>query len=331
MFSTFTAIFEALSSIEQELSGEIDDSRRQETIDTLISLRNTMDKCVQYWIKFEERVNQIQERFSLSLPDSFPPGFMELELDMEDLPVFERKPGDSAEDLNYQGIDSIHEIQKEDEFKSLTGEVAITSFRKAMGFWGLSMVDEATKEFKNVTCQQPNFILGHFCLGIACAQLGKTEEAFKELKLVLALEEDHFIRGMAFNTLGVILAAGERYRLALPYFIKATEEEPDLVEPWFNRAAINYNLQRYWEAVENFNRVIELSPADWEAELHRGKAYGFLERYTEALQALERAYNINPLEPLITFELAFIYHRLGRKNRARHYGLMTRRLLKQKS
>ncbi|HHX86609.1 MAG TPA: tetratricopeptide repeat protein [Firmicutes bacterium] len=320
MFSTFTAIFEALSSIEQDLSGEITDSQRQEIIKTLISLRNTMDKCVQYWIKFEERVNQIQERFSISLPDSFPPSFME---DIPSLDYQER--ANTTEDA--QEIVSLHE---EDEFLSLTGEGAITSFRKAMGFWGLAMVAEATREFKNVTCQQPNFILGHFCLGVACAQLGQTEEAFKELKLVLALEKDHFIRGMALNTLGVVLAAKEQYQQALPYFVKSSEEEPNLVEPWFNRAAICFNLQHYQEAVKNFNRVFELSPGDWEAELHRGKAYGYLGHYEDALPALERAFAINPREPLITFELAYLYQLLGKKNHARHYGLMTRRLLKPK-
>ena len=322
MFSTFTAIFEALSSIEQELSGEITDSQRQEIIKTLISLRNTMDKCVQYWIKFEERVNQIQERFSISLPDSFPPSFM------EDIPSFDYQERINTADTEAQELNYPY---GENEFSSLTNEGAITSFRKAMGFWGLAMVAEATREFKYVTHQQPNFTLGHFCLGVACAQLGEDEEAFKELKLVLALEKDHFIRGMALNTLGVVLAAREQYQQALPYFVKATEEEPNLVEPWFNRAAIYYNLQHYQEAVENFNRVLELSPGDWEAELHRGKGYGFLGRYEEALSALERAYSINPREPLITFELAYIYRLLGKKNHARHYGLLTRRLLKPKS
>ncbi len=326
MFSTFTAIFEALSSIEQDLSGEITDAQRKEIIETLISLRNTMDKCVEYWIKFEEKVNQIQDRFSISLPESLPPGFMEI--DLVDMPTLSREPDNSPDSSKEQEINLAAE--EEDEFLSLSGEGAVTSFRKAMGFWGLAMVTEASKEFKNVTAQQPNFILGHFCLGIACAQLGQSEKAFKELKLVLALEKDTFLRGMALNTLGVILAAREDYRQALPYFTKATEEEPSLVEAWFNRAAIHYNLQQYQEAVNNFERVLELSIGDWEAEMHRGKACVFLGRYEEALAALERAYNINPREPLITFELTYIYRLLGRNNRARHYGFITRRLLKLK-
>lgn len=56
MFSTFTAIFEALAEIENELAAEATSSRRDQLIDTLLSLRNTMDKCIQFWFKFEERV-----------------------------------------------------------------------------------------------------------------------------------------------------------------------------------------------------------------------------------------------------------------------------------
>ena len=84
------------------------------------------------------------------------------------------------------------------------------------------------------------------------------------------------------------------------------------------------------ERVYDLTADLELSIGDWEAELHRGKASVFLGLYEEALSALERAYSINPREPLITFELAYVYRLLGRKKHAHHYGLLTRRLLKQK-
>jgi len=77
MFSTFTAIFEALDDIEKELSGGKTEDEKEELVNTLLSLRKTMDKCVQYWLRFEERMNEIQERYGLSLPDTLPEGFME--------------------------------------------------------------------------------------------------------------------------------------------------------------------------------------------------------------------------------------------------------------
>lgn len=75
MFSTFTAIFEALAEIENELAAEATSSRWDQLIDTLLSLRNTMDKCIRFWFKFEERINEIQESYAITLPDTLPPGF----------------------------------------------------------------------------------------------------------------------------------------------------------------------------------------------------------------------------------------------------------------
>jgi len=72
MFATFTAIFEALDAIEKELGESNNPKQREKLIETLLSLRKTMDKCVQYWLKFEERVTEIQERFGLTLPDTLP-------------------------------------------------------------------------------------------------------------------------------------------------------------------------------------------------------------------------------------------------------------------
>ena len=146
MFSTFTAIFEALSFIEQDLSSEITDSQREVIIETLISLRNTMDKCMQYWIKFEERVNQIQERYSISLPDSFPPGFMDI--DAEDILGFGRPTGSSYTGPGQGEVDLI-EGDEEDEFICLSGEGRL-HLSKSHGLLGLSMVSEAAGEFKRL-------------------------------------------------------------------------------------------------------------------------------------------------------------------------------------
>ena len=80
MFATFAAIFEALDAIEEELAEVVTPEKRELLVQTLLSLRKTMDQCVQYWLKFEERVNEIEDRFELALPDTLPPGFLE-ELD----------------------------------------------------------------------------------------------------------------------------------------------------------------------------------------------------------------------------------------------------------
>ncbi|HOB86805.1 MAG TPA: tetratricopeptide repeat protein [Bacillota bacterium] len=316
MFSTFTAIFEALDDIEKELSGEKSEAEKEELINTLLSLRKTMDKCVQYWLRFEERVNEIQERYGLSLPDTLPEGFMGTPEYWEEM-VTGEKPQEKGEEPQ-------KEESRPEEIKS---EVAISSFRRGLGFWELAMLKEAVGEFKKVVEEEPDLILGHFCLGLSSAQLGQVEEAFRELKLVLALDKNRFVQALALNTLGILMVKKEQPEQALQYFIKANEADPNLREAWFNRASTLYNLKRYQECVEAFKKAEELFPGDWEVELYLGRALGYLGRYKEAAQALERAYRHNPREPIITFELGFVYRLLGETERANEYFNTTRQLL----
>jgi len=126
MFSTFTAIFEALDDIEKELSGGKTEDEKEELVNTLLSLRKTMDKCVQYWLRFEERMNEIQERYGLSLPDTLPEGFMEKAEFWEEMLAGE-KPLKKEEESRKEEVEP-------DQIKS---GVAVTSFRRglASGNW----------------------------------------------------------------------------------------------------------------------------------------------------------------------------------------------------
>ncbi len=326
MFSTFTAIFDALTDIEKELDRDISEPKRDELIETLMSLRGTMDKCVQYWLKFEERVNEIQERHAITLPDTLPPGFLE-EVEMSGTATSDYVVDD---DLDKEPGE---EVKKglEEEFHIPSSEITVNSFRRGLGFWELAMLKEAVDEFKKVVDEEPNLIMGHFCLGLSSAQLGKIEEAFKELNLVLALDENQQMRALALNTLGILLASKEHYKQAKHFFNKATEADSSLYEAWFNLGAVSFNQQSYEEAVEAFSKAKELAEEDWEIELHLGRSLGYLSRFEEAVKFLERAYRLNSREPLITFELGLVYRILGKKNQAQCYFHSTLKLLESKA
>lgn len=326
MFSTFTAIFEALAAIEDELAAEATESQREQLIATLLSLRKTMDKCMQYWLKFEERVNEIQERYSLTLPDTLPPGFMD-EISLTDSEPVETM---SKAELADAASEDNEQVVLQPEFYQPSNEITVNSFRRGLGFWELAMLKEAVGEFKKVVEEEPNLIMGHLCLGLSSAQLGKVEEAFKELKLVLALDQNEQMQALALNTLGIILTGKEEYQQARHYFQKATEADPGLSEAWFNLAATNYNMQDFEAAVEAFEKAGELATNDYEILLHLGRALGYLGRYDEAAETLERAYRLNAREPLITFELGLIFRILGKKTQAQCYFHATLKLMETK-
>lgn len=326
MFATFSAIFEALDAIEKELGESISPKKREKLIETLLSLRKTMDKCVQYWLKFEERITEIQERFELTLPDTLPPGFLD---DLEENSG-EPEP-ESAAPAVLAGKDEPAAPAAQEEYREAPiSEITASAFRRGLGFWELAMLKEAVEEFKKVVEDDPDLVVGHICLGLSSAQLGKVEEAFRELKLVLALDQNRFIRALALNTLGIILAQKEDYLQAEHYFKRAVAEDPDLKEAWFNLAATYYNLRRHREAAQAFEKASELAGDDWEIELYLGRSYSYLGRHKEAVRVLQRAFRNNPHEPLIAFELGVVHRLLGEDSRAQCYFHTTRKLMEKK-
>ncbi len=341
MFSTFSAIFEALNSIETELKDGVDNKKKEKIVDVMLSLRSTMDKCVQNWLQFEERINAIQEKYDLTLPDTLPDGFLSDFTNWEESFSSAIIPGISkASEKNEENIIPDEEIPKnnfnqapqeelkiKENFLKITEEQAITSFRKALGFWDLAMLEEAVKEFEAVTKIEPNFIIGHFCLGLSSNQKGDHEKALKELKLVTALDCDPPIKALAYNTIGSIYADEGKYQWALENYQKATQWEPGLVEAYFNEGAVLYNMQDYETAMEAFMKVLEINPDDWEAYFYLGKASGYLRKWDNALVHLEKAYSLNPKEPLITFELGVIHRFLGNRNKASIYFHTTQKMV----
>lgn len=326
MFATFTAIFEALEAIEKELGEPISMAKRDKLMETLLSLRKTMDQCVQYWLKFEERVKEIEERFELTLPDTLPPGFLE---DLDGLGG-ETGTESAVPALLSEKVGALDPPAEKEQKEAPISEITVSAFRRGLGFWELAMLKEAVEEFRKVVEDDPNLIMGHICLGLSSAQLGKVEEAFRELKLVLALDKNNFIRALALNTLGIILTQKEDYRQAEHYFRKSVEEDPELKEGWFNLAATCYNLKRYREAVVAFEKASALAGEDWEIELYLGRSHSYLGQHKEAVRALQKAFRSNPHEPLIAFELGIVYRLLGQDNRALCYFHSTRKLMEPK-
>ncbi|MBW4636333.1 MAG: tetratricopeptide repeat protein [Iphinoe sp. HA4291-MV1] len=76
----------------------------------------------------------------------------------------------------------------------------------------------------------------------------------------------------------------------------------------FFRCGESYRLmERYEEALQDFNRAIELDPKYEWAIASRGYTYGLMERYEEALQDSNRAIELNPKYDCYRYLRALIY------------------------
>ena len=71
------------------------------------------------------------------------------------------------------------------------------------------------------------------------------------------------------------------------------------------------------DALEAFQAVLRIDPADADAWYNLGNSYDGLHRYDEALAAWESAIDAAPRMPAPRFNMVIVLHRLGRHDQAR--------------
>ena len=310
MFSQgFTSVFNSIREIEESLKKNPGQEEKERLRYRLLELRNVMDQCVKYWLHFEEKVNKLQQDYDFNLPDILPDSFLQ-EIELQDLQLEDE---DDPEELISQKI-----ATKKYSLLKLESEQGMDSFRKGLGFWDLAMLEEAIIEFEKVVKLEPNFIFGHFCLGMAYSQQGQYNQALRKLRLVKALTRDPQLNTFVYNAIGNIYAAEKKYMEALNEFILSVEEDPHFYIGYFNIGAIYFNLGCYQESIEAFKKAQEAMPNDWEICYNLGRAYTQDSEYIKALETFKKALSLNPAEAKILFEMGVLYEFLGDKKNAHH-------------
>lgn len=314
----FTQIFTDLETVEDELK-QIGNNqeKRQQCYERLLDLRRRMDRYVEYWLRFEEKINDLQERYDFMLPDELPESFLQAfgnvfsETELEEYSLSTER----------RGVQPML-VKVEDE-------ACIRSFRRGLGFMELAMMEEAILEFKEVVSQEPDLLLAHLCLGVAYAERGLGDEAMRELRLVQALTDEPQTSALVHNALGNIYADREHYELALQEFEKVTELDPEFSVANFNLGAVYYNLKKYVESIRAFESVKEKFPKDWEIYFYLGKAYKKIGDDEQALVNFLKASYLAPQEPYVSFELGLLYESLGETRKALEYYYRAHRLYQE--
>jgi tetratricopeptide (TPR) repeat protein len=262
-----------------------------------------MDHYVEFWLRFEEKINDLQEKFDFSLPDELPETMINAFLKIKpQAPVQQTERGQSV-------VAGMPAEQNR----------CIRSFRKGLGFLELAMMDEAIAEFKQVAAMEPDLLLARLCLGVAYAEKGQADEAMRELRLVQALTEDCQTHAIVHNSLGNLYANAERYELAQAEFEQAVELAPDFVAARFNLGAAYYNLQEYEKSLLTFSAIKENFQRDWEIYFYLGKAHKKLGSDEEALVNLLKAAYLAPSQYCVFLELGQLYEQLGETRKALEY------------
>lgn len=315
MFSqSFASIFNSMREIEKGLKENPDQQEKERLRYRLLELRNVMDQCVKYWLHFEEKVNELQQDYDFTLPDALPDGFLQdielQDIELQDLQLEDKYDPELPVPKNV--------ISEKCSLLKIKSEQGMDSFRKGLGFWDLAMLEEAITEFEKVIKLEPNFIFGHFCLGLAYSQQGLYDQALSKLRLVKALTRDPQLITFVYNAIGNIYAAERNYMAALNEFILSVEEDPQFYIGYFNIGAIYFNLGRYRDSIDAFKKAQTAMPHDWEICYNLGRAYAQESEYIKALENFKKALSLNPAETKILFEMGVLYEYLGDKRNANH-------------
>jgi tetratricopeptide (TPR) repeat protein len=107
-----------------------------------------------------------------------------------------------------------------------------------------------------------------------------------------------------------------RYEEAIVDYQHAVSIAPDYVDALNNLGTVFHKLGRFEEAVDAYNRMIKIKGDCGLAHNNIGAAYYHLGRYEEAIVALRRALELTPQEPKTHYNLAKTYSNLGRYEEA---------------
>ncbi|UNC92440.1 tetratricopeptide repeat protein [Candidatus Contubernalis alkaliaceticus] len=316
----FDKIFSKLEDIDRQLSSVPSDQETEILTEQLLQLRRQMDQMVNYWLKFEEKVNNMQLKYKLDIPeelfDIIPDGLLEkLDLIDDDL-TFENE----EDKISNPGTTTRNVFQNMDEnvFMSIDDLETTRFFRRGIGYFDLSMMNEAVEEFKNVIIREPNFMAGHFYLGMAYSELGNHEEALKEFNLILALNQNPKFKAVTHNCRGNIYAEQGRYEEALQEFENTLKLDNNFVDVYFNLGATCYNMNKFEESIEHFKNALKYFDDDWEIFYYLGKSYGNLGFLKEAIYYVEKASQLKGGITAIHLELGVLYELSGEKNKAKN-------------
>ena len=99
---------------------------------------------------------------------------------------------------------------------------------------------------------------------------------------------------LAYNIRGNAHRSLGNYRQAIEDYDKVIEIKPGYIEAYMNRGIAYNDLGNYRQAIEDYGRVIEINPGYADAYNKRGAAYNVLGNYRQAIEDYGRAIKINP-------------------------------------
>jgi len=122
-------------------------------------------------------------------------------------------------------------------------------------------------------------------------RLGHLQTAIACCEHLLALNCEDVV---AWGFLGTARLAAGRHQDAIEAFDRALELSPDTPMVLINRGCALFQLDKYTEALSSLNRAVQLDPLNVNAQFNLARVYKSQGRLTEAIDALKKTLKLDP-------------------------------------
>ena len=187
--------------------------------------------------------------------------------------------------------------------------------RENFGVFLASIGDKpaALAQYQNITELLPHDFYSRLHVGRLLTGLGRRDEA--EAQLQRAAAQRPFLPDAWFE-LGVVQAASSNYIAALENFQKVARMQPADISCRTYLARMLWQLKRREEAVQEYRRLIGLNPTRWESHLELAEFFGTGGDAANAIPEYQAAIKLNPRHPGIRLNLGAMLVRQNRLDEA---------------
>ena len=126
----------------------------------------------------------------------------------------------------------------------------------------------------------------------------------------------HLISSPVLDRCGESCRSRGEYKLALKYFDRAIELDPQYKSAIANRGRVYRSMREYDRSVQDFSKLIELNPKNAEAFAGRGETYRLMESYGDALKDFDRAIELSPKYEFALISRGQVYQEIGQYDKA---------------
>jgi tetratricopeptide (TPR) repeat protein len=180
-------------------------------------------------------------------------------------------------------------------------DVAAEYYNIGNVYFELTQYEKAVTYYKTALGFNPNLAGARMNLALALIQLKRTAEAREILDTLLA-EDDKNVTVM--GALGWALHAEGKEPEALAQYDRIIELSPENYDAFYNSGLILWKLDRKTEALERFNKLLDIAPDDNDALFSAGALLVALGEAEPAVGYLERFLQKKPEDKDALFLLA---------------------------